>query len=126
MDVDARRYWTRVVLFTALSLIVIVAGAKWLAPLLWPIGLIAWLLLAAGIVFLLVRWHVANTAFRCPGCGHVFTISASTDLWSPNFPDRQFLQCPACERRSWCKAMGIGSSSTQPRIGGGLSNGDSS
>ena len=113
MDGIAGRYWSRVAIYTALSLIAVIGGAKWLAPLLWPIGLIAWLICAVGIVFLLVRWHARNTAFACPKCGWVFTISLSEDLWSPNFLNRQFLRCPECATKSWCKATGIGAARSQ-------------
>ena len=70
-----------------------------------------WLLCLAGLIgfglglFLIVRWHAGNHAYRCPKCAHVFTISTYIDFANPHCPGRKSLRCPACGKRSWCKEI---------------------
>lgn len=62
---------------------------------------------------LLVRWHARTVAYRCPHCGHAFTIPAWLDLVSPHGVRRRdgcwqgwkLLRCPRCGR--WSRAEAI-------------------
>jgi DNA-directed RNA polymerase subunit RPC12/RpoP len=70
----------------------------------WYIGLII-IVIAVGILFLLVRWHARNFAYRCPECGQEFEISTFTDFISPHGGGKKYLRCPRCQKRSWANEM---------------------
>ena len=63
------------------------------------------LLSVSGLLFVLVRWHAQNTAYRCRSCLHEFEISSQKDFISPHGFGRKYLKCPACGRRSWALAL---------------------
>jgi DNA-directed RNA polymerase subunit RPC12/RpoP len=89
-----------------LVIVVIILSAPLLIPMAWPVGIVLWFLLpVCGSVFLLLRWHAGNTAYRCEVCGSEFEISAITDLVSPNLLDRKLLRCPQCGKRSRAKVL---------------------
>jgi len=97
--VPTRTDWLKSILYITIYLIVIGAGAFLLLPDFWYIWLI---LLIVGMV-LLVNWHKAETAYRCPNCEHEYTISFLTDLAAPHGFDRKgawlLLKCPSCKER---------------------------
>lgn len=87
--------------YILLTFVVIVASAIILIPVAWPVGFVAWLTaFVSGSLFLLVRWHAHNTAYRCPVCGHEFEISVFTDFISPQVLDGKYLRCPQCRKRN--------------------------
>ena len=91
------RDWLETVVALALFVAVLAAGAVVLIPryvALWP-------LLLVGGLLALVRWHAGRYGYRCPDCGHTFTISMWRDLVSPHAPTLRgsgckLLRCPAC------------------------------
>lgn len=71
-----------------------------------PIGLMAWLVLCfGGSLFLLVRWHARNTAYRCGECDWEFEISFFTDFISPHIPNKKYLKCPHCNEKTWAEIL---------------------
>jgi DNA-directed RNA polymerase subunit RPC12/RpoP len=71
----------------------------------------AGIIIAAGVgLFLLVRWHAHNFAYRCRRCGNEFAISTGADFVSPHglWLDGgwKLLRCPRC--RHWTRARLIG------------------
>jgi hypothetical protein len=98
--------WWKVGGYVLLTVAVIAVAAVILIPAAWPVGFIAWLaIFVVGGMFLLVRWHADNTAYRCPVCGHAFEISVFTDFTSPQVPNRKLLKCPQCGRRDWAAVL---------------------
>ncbi|MCX6825814.1 MAG: hypothetical protein NTV06_00905 [candidate division Zixibacteria bacterium] len=61
-----------------------------------------WIILLLTGLYFFVRWHAINTEYKCPKCGNVFRISTFIDFISPHFPNKKWLKCPSCGRRSWC------------------------
>lgn len=56
--------------------------------------------LLAGLVYV----HAAWTAYRCPYCGHSFTISFGRDLLSLHNGNKgKYLTCPSCQKKGWMK-----------------------
>ena len=101
-----RRDWWRVGGYVLLTVAVIVVTGAILIPVAWPVGLIVWLAtFVSGTLFLLVRWHANNTAYRCPACGYEFEISAFTDFASLQVPDKKYLKCPQCGKRNWATVL---------------------
>jgi DNA-directed RNA polymerase subunit RPC12/RpoP len=101
-----KRNWWKVGAYTLLTVAIIVVTAVILIPIAWPVGLVAWLaIIVSGSLFLLVRWHAGNTAYRCPACKHEFEISVFTDFVSPHVPDKKYLQCPQCGKRNWATVL---------------------
>lgn len=89
------------ILYIFVYLVVLVGGAVWLLPDYWYL----WgLIIVAGLA-ILVNWHKQQTAYRCPNCGHIYTISFLTDLLSPHGIGQEgswlLLRCPNC--RQWKK-----------------------
>ena len=87
------------VVYILLYLVVLVGGAVLLLPNYWYV----WgLLVVAGIV-ILVNWHKQQTAYQCPNCDHIYTISFLTDLVAPHGIGREgawlLLRCPNCRQR---------------------------
>lgn len=92
--------------YLALMIMFNVLTAISLVPKAWPIGLVAWLVLCfGGSLFLLVRWHARNTAYRCTACAWEFEISFFTDFISPHFPNKKLLKCPRCDERNWAEIL---------------------
>lgn len=71
-----------------------------------PAGAGICVILSAGALFLLVRWHARTFAYRCAKCGHEFEVSAFVDLISPQGIDWKFLKCPDCRKRSRAAVIG--------------------
>ena len=73
-----------------------------LTPLVWPVGLTIWVLIALWSLLAVVRWHARNTVYRCPACGNEFSISSFTDFVSPHGVSEgggwKLLTCPRCGR----------------------------
>jgi DNA-directed RNA polymerase subunit RPC12/RpoP len=89
-------------LYILLTITVIIVTGLLLIQMFETIGLVVWLaVFVMGIMLLLVRWHAKNTAYRCRVCGHEFEISTGTDLISPHLPEKKYLRCPQCGKRSW-------------------------
>jgi predicted RNA-binding Zn-ribbon protein involved in translation (DUF1610 family) len=110
MDIEEKTYWRKLITYTCLFTVVIIAGALFLISFHWPIGFVIWLLLLCGVgLFSLVRWHAKNTAYICPNCGYIFTISTRKDFLSPHMIDKKLLRCPKCGESSWCKAISANS-----------------
>jgi DNA-directed RNA polymerase subunit RPC12/RpoP len=101
-----KRDWWRVGWYILLTVVVIVVTATILIPMAWPVGFIVWLAtFASGGLFLLVRWHANNTAYRCPACGWEFEISVFIDFASPHMPNKKYLKCPQCGKRNWATVL---------------------
>ena len=101
-----KRDWWRAGAYIALTLVVIAATAIMLIPVAWPVGFVVWLaIFVSGSLFLLVRWHANNTAYRCPACDHEFEISVLTDFASRQAPDRKHLKCPQCGKSDWATVL---------------------
>lgn len=64
-------------------------------------------LLAAIILFILVRWHSRITAYICPRCHNKFTITPFIDFISPQGFTSKYLKCPNCGKRVWAKVIRI-------------------
>ncbi len=100
-----RADWRVTAVYLALFVALLILGAILLLPTYYYL----WLLLLVAGLLLLVRWHARGFAYRCPGCGHEFEISAWTDLTSPHGADREggwkLLTCPRCRQRS--RARGV-------------------
>jgi len=108
VDIEKNRYWKKTITYIFLFIAAIIAGAIFIIPFLWPIGLIVWLfIIFSGGLFLFVRWHAKNTAYICPKCDHTFIISIGKDFLSPNMVDKKLLTCPRCRESSWCKAISL-------------------
>lgn len=92
--------WIKTAIYLILSLAAIIIGATFLMPTYFWL----WLILVGGCLFLLVRWHARNFAYRCLKCGHEFEISAFTDFISPHGPGKRggwkYLRCPKCHQSS--------------------------
>lgn len=92
--------WIRTIIYVAAFITIIIIGTIFLLPVYWYI----WLILVVGCLFLLVRWHAKNFAYRCPNCGHEFEISIFIDFISPHGPGEaggwKYLKCPKCHKRS--------------------------
>jgi len=92
--------WIRTIVYIAVFVAVIIIGAIFLLPAYFYI----WLILFIGGLFLLVRWHAKNFAYRCPKCGYEFEISTFTDFISPHGLSKnggwKYLKCPKCHERS--------------------------
>jgi len=61
----------------------VILAALFLAPMYWPFGFALWIVVVTALLLVVVRWHAANTVYRCPECGKLFSISTVADLVSP-------------------------------------------
>jgi DNA-directed RNA polymerase subunit RPC12/RpoP len=96
----------KVVVFIGLMIVFNVVTAIALTSSAWPFGLIVWLILCfGGSLFLLVRWHANNTAYRCPTCTSEYEISFFTDFISPHVPNKKYLKCPHCGEKGWAEVL---------------------
>lgn len=100
-----KRDWWRVGVYILLTIVVITVGALVLVPGTQPLEMALWLVMFFGGLFLLVRWHANNTAYRCPECGHEFEISVMTDFISPHTTSKKYLKCPQCGKRKWANVL---------------------
>ncbi len=98
------RDWLKAGLYIALTIGTMVVTMILLIPL-GPVGIAAWLGVASGSMYLLVRWHANSTAYRCSACSSEFEISVLTDLVSPHWGSRKYLRCPECGRRDWATIL---------------------
>jgi DNA-directed RNA polymerase subunit RPC12/RpoP len=89
--------WLLITVFTAVILIagVFIANRH----------LVGFILLACALLLLLIRWHAANFAYRCPVCENEFEISTFKDLISPHRPATKYLRCPNCGARDWASVL---------------------
>lgn len=87
------------------TLLMVVSGALLLGGDV-PAGWLIWIALTVLSVWWLVTWHTRSFGYKCPKCGHAFSISRQTNLLSPNIlgtdGPRKYLRCPNCQQRSWC------------------------
>lgn len=94
-----RRDVIRSIVYISLYCLVIGLGAWRLLPGFWYL----WLALVVVGLALLVNWHKEKTAYRCPVCGIVYTISFLTDLAAPHGFNRDgawlLLRCPNCKQK---------------------------
>lgn len=92
--------WIMTIIYVAVFVAIIIIGAIFLLPVYWYI----WLILVAGSLFLLVKWHSKNFAYRCSKCGHEFEISTFTDFVSLHGVNKsgswKYLKCPKCHEKS--------------------------
>lgn len=92
--------WIKTTIYIAIFIAVITIGAIFLLP----ADLYVWFIILAGSLFLLVRWHAKNFAYRCFKCGNEFEISIFTDFISPHGLGKgggwKYLKCPRCHQRS--------------------------
>ena len=93
--------WLRTGVVIAAACTAVVGMGAWLGGI-YPALVIAG---AAAVLILLVRWHAANTGYRCADCGHEFAISAWADFLSPHMLTTKYVKCPHCGRRSWMAAL---------------------
>ncbi len=101
-----RRYWTKMTLYILGTIAIIGISGVFIALSAWPIGFIVWLLLiVCSILFVIVRWHARVTAYRCSECRNEFEITAFKDFISPHVPDKKYLMCPKCGKRSWAMIL---------------------
>jgi DNA-directed RNA polymerase subunit RPC12/RpoP len=101
-----RKDQLKVIGYLVLMITFNVLTAYILIPAAWPWGLIAWLVLCfGGSLYLLVRWHALNTAYRCPACKGTFEISIFSDFSSPHVPNKKYLKCPHCNERNWANIL---------------------
>ncbi|MCC4767178.1 hypothetical protein FXW07_11250 [Methanosarcina sp. DH1] len=107
---DKNRYWeitrsdwygTVQVLFAFIAVIMI--SSVFLLASYWYL----WIMIIAGVLFLLVVWHTKNFAYLCPGCGEVFEVSTLEDFISPNGVNKKYLRCPRCGKRAWADILRI-------------------
>jgi DNA-directed RNA polymerase subunit RPC12/RpoP len=99
--VDKDKYYSRLTAYILLLLVLIFIGAIILAFLHMSLSYLAWAILIAIALYLLVQWHAKNTLYKCPSCGKAFKISTLIDFISPHYPNKKWLKCPGCGRRSW-------------------------
>ncbi len=90
----------RTIIYISIFLGVVVIGAVFLAPVNPPAGAVIWIILSAGALFLLVRWHALTFAYRCANCGHEFEIYVFVDLIGLQGINWKYLKCPECRQRS--------------------------
>lgn len=94
----------QVLKWLAVYILVVVVSAVLLTPHMPPAGFVAWIVILAVGLVLLVRWHAGFTGYRCRHCEHEFEISTFTDLISPQGTGPggswKYLRCPQCDRRS--------------------------
>ena len=57
------------------------------------------LVFVAVLLVVLVKWHAATSAYRCPQCSTEFQIGAWRDFLSPNLVGEKYVRCPHC--RQW-------------------------
>jgi len=93
------------IVFILIYVAVIGVGAFLLLPRAWTL----WLGLVLAGIALLVQWHRRSTVYRCPSCGHGYTISFLTDLAAPHGIDRDgawlLLRCPRCRKRQKTRVL---------------------
>lgn len=99
----------RVLKWLAAYILVVILSAIFLTPHMPPVGFIAWIVILAVGLVLLVKWHAGYTGYRCGHCGHDFEISTLTDLASPQGMGPgggwKYLRCPQCDRRSRARVL---------------------
>ena len=87
---------TVLIAFIATTLI----SALILTPISWPIGFALWAIIVLVSLLAMVRWHSVVSEYRCPECGHLFSIGMVTDLLSPHGIGGnggwKLLTCPKC------------------------------
>lgn len=71
---------TVLIAFIASTLI----SALILTPISWLTGFSLWIIIVLASLLAVVRWHSIVSVYRCPECGHMFSISMVTDLFSPH------------------------------------------
>ena len=92
--------------YIIITIIFIVASVLLLNWWLGMIGFIVWVLLLVPVaIFFLVSWHARNTAYRCPECGHEFTIGTFKDLITPHNMSKFYLKCPDCRKWHWTEVL---------------------
>ncbi len=99
----------RVLQRLAAYILVVILSAVFLTPHMPPVGFIAWIVILAVGLVLLVRWHARYTGYRCARCSHEFEISTLTDVVSPQGTGPggswKYLRCPRCDRRSRARVL---------------------
>jgi DNA-directed RNA polymerase subunit RPC12/RpoP len=77
-----------------------------LISLLGDVGFLVWFPAVPLLtIYLIVRWHHRNTAYRCPACGNEFEIGFFQDLLAPHAFTKYNLVCPRCSERNWAKVL---------------------
>jgi DNA-directed RNA polymerase subunit RPC12/RpoP len=100
-----KREWMITAALLVLFVLLLTAGAIWLAPR----YLALFLLLGVVSIILLVLWHNRTFAYRCSNCGHEFEITALRNFISPHGIDREggwkYLKCPDCGVRNRARVI---------------------
>lgn len=101
----AKRDWVVTIALIIILMTGLSVGVILLLPDFWYLFIVV----AAGSLVLLVRWHNRNFAFRCRNCGHEFGISAMRNFFSPHGIDEsggwKYLKCPHCQRRTRARVI---------------------
>ena len=71
--------WIKTIIYIVVSVAIVILGAIFLLLAYCYI----WIILVIRNLFLLMKWHAKNFAYRCPKFGHEFEISTFTDFISP-------------------------------------------
>lgn len=65
-------------------------------------NLSSFILIVVMALLVLVKWYFVTYAYRCPHCGHRFTIAILHDFLSLHWPlNKKLLRCPRCKRIGW-------------------------
>lgn len=87
------------IVYIFIFVVVISVSAFLLLPIFWYV----WLGIVVAGILIMVNWHKAKTAYRCPNCEHIYEISFFTDLSSPHGFTLGgawlLLRCPSCGER---------------------------
>jgi len=100
-----RRDVIRSIIYIFVYVLVIGGGAFLLLPRFWYL----WIILVVVGMLLLVNWHKGATAYRCPNCNHIYTVSFLQDLAAPHGINRDgawlLLRCPNCKQKNRTKVL---------------------
>ncbi len=102
--------WTNMWIIMIVSMIALFAGI-FVAGFLIPEGI--WQLicvLGVTILFLIpcfyaLKLEISVGAYKCKNCGHEIVPTYSQALWAMHRGTTRYLQCPECNKRTWCKKI---------------------
>jgi DNA-directed RNA polymerase subunit RPC12/RpoP len=67
--------------------------------------MIWWILILAGLVVWLVRWHCEYFGYECSKCGQKQQIDFLKEVFSINLINKKYLKCEKCEKWNKAKLM---------------------
>ena len=102
--------WSSMWVIMTVSITALIAGL-FIAGFLIPEGV--WQLvtiLGVCVVFLIpcfyaLKLEVSVGAYKCKNCGHEIVPTYSEALWAMHRGTTRYLQCPKCNKRTWCKKV---------------------